>query len=98
MHHDPRQQQQDKVSTIATWVQEAARLQDHCHLACTPQWTLMGFACSSQADKFHKTGKQLRSKMWWQNFKMKVIIVIVVLILIFVIFLIICFSGGNCFK
>ncbi|KAK9867853.1 hypothetical protein WJX84_009201 [Apatococcus fuscideae] len=51
-----------------------------------------------QADKFHKTGKQLRSKMWWQNFKMKVIIVIVVLVLIFVIFLIICFSGGNCFK
>ncbi|KAL3146690.1 hypothetical protein ABBQ32_000917 [Trebouxia sp. C0010 RCD-2024] len=51
-----------------------------------------------QADKFHKTGRQLRSKMWWQNMKMKVLVVLVVLILIFVIFLIVCFSGGNCFK
>lgn len=28
-----------------------------------------------QADKFHKTGRQLRSRMWWQNMKMKLIIV-----------------------
>eukprot|EP00891_Asterochloris_glomerata_P001061 jgi/Astpho2/1061/Aster-07445 len=28
-----------------------------------------------QADKFHKTGRQLRSKMWWQNMKMKVLVV-----------------------
>jgi len=51
-----------------------------------------------QADKFHKTGRQLRSKMWWQNMKMKVLVVLVILILIFVIFLIVCFSGGNCIK
>lgn len=51
-----------------------------------------------QADKFHKTGRQLRSKMWWQNMKMKILVVLVVLILIFVIFLIVCFSGGNCIK
>jgi len=51
-----------------------------------------------QADKFHKTGRQLRSKMWWQNMKMKILVVLVILILIFVIFLIVCFSGGNCIK
>ncbi|KAL3149859.1 hypothetical protein ABBQ38_013680 [Trebouxia sp. C0009 RCD-2024] len=51
-----------------------------------------------QADKFHKTGRQLRSKMWWQNMKMKILVVLVVLILIFVIFLIVCFSGTNCFN
>jgi vesicle-associated membrane protein 72 len=42
-----------------------------------------------QADKFHKTGKQLRSKMWWQNMRMKIIIVIAVLVLILVIFLLV---------
>ncbi|KAK9830315.1 hypothetical protein WJX72_010959 [[Myrmecia] bisecta] len=51
-----------------------------------------------QADKFHKTGRQLRSKMWWQNMKMKIVLVLIVLILIFVIFCIVCFSGGNCLK
>lgn len=56
-------------------------------------------ACAdAQADKFHKTGRQLRSKMWWQNMKMKILVVLVILILIFVIFLIVCFSGGNCIK
>ena len=42
-----------------------------------------------QADKFHKTGKQLRSKMWWQNMRMKIIIVFAVLVLILVIFLLV---------
>ena len=52
-----------------------------------------------QADKFHKTGRQLRSKMWWQNMKMKILVVMVVLILIFIIFLIVCFAGSsNCIK
>ncbi len=37
-----------------------------CNLGCLP---------CSQADKFHKTGRQLRSRMWWQNMKMKLIIV-----------------------
>jgi len=58
---------------------------------------LMRWSCV-QADKFHKTGRQLRSKMWWQNMKMKILVVLVILILIFVIFLIVCFSGGNCIK
>ena len=53
----------------------------------------------AQADRFHKTGRQLRSKMWWQNMKMKAIIAAVVVVLIFIIFLIGCFSGGrNCTK
>lgn len=52
-----------------------------------------------QADKFHKTGKQLRSKMWWQNMRMKIIIVIVVIVLILVIFLLACFAPtSHCIK
>ena len=43
----------------------------------------------TQADKFHKTGKQLRSKMWWQNMRMKIVVVIAVLVLILVIFLLV---------
>ena len=35
---------------------------------------------ASQADKFHKTGKQLRSKMWWQNMRLKIVVVVVVLV------------------
>ena len=53
---------------------------------------------ATQADQFHRTGRQLRSKMWWQNMKMKIALVAIVVVLIFVIFLIVCFSGGNCFK
>lgn len=52
----------------------------------------------TQADRFQMTGRQLRSRMWWQNMKMKIALVAIVLILIFVIFLIVCFSGGNCFH
>ncbi|EIE19250.1 R-SNARE protein, VAMP72-family [Coccomyxa subellipsoidea C-169] len=51
-----------------------------------------------QADRFHKTGRQLRSKMWWQNMKMKLIIAAVVVVLAFIIFLMACFSGRNCLK
>lgn len=51
-----------------------------------------------QADKFHKTGRQLRSRMWWQSFRMKIIILVVIILLAVVIFLAVCFSGGNCFK
>lgn len=54
--------------------------------------------CLGQAIKFQKTGRQLRSKMWWQNMKMKIIIALIILVLIFVIFLSVCFSGGNCLK
>ena len=52
----------------------------------------------AQADRFHKTGRQLRSKMWWQNMKMKLIIAAVVVVLAFIIFLLACFSGRNCLK
>lgn len=53
----------------------------------------------TQADRFHKTGRQLRSKMWWQNMKLKAIIAAIIVVLIFVIFLVACFSGGrNCTK
>lgn len=51
-----------------------------------------------QADKFHKTGRALRSKMWWQNFKIQIIVVIVLILLGVVIFVSVCFSGGNCLK
>ena len=51
-----------------------------------------------QAERFQKTGRQLRSKMWWQNMKMKLVLAALVIIVVFVIFLIVCFSGRNCFK
>lgn len=51
-----------------------------------------------QADKFHKTGRQLRSRMWWQNMKMKLIIVAILLLIGVIIFCAVCFGGGNCFK
>ena len=49
----------------------------------------------TQADRFHKTGRQLRSKMWWQNMKMKMIIAAIGVVLIFIIFMIACFYGGR---
>lgn len=52
-----------------------------------------------QAQTFHKQGKQLRSKMWWQNFRMKIIVAFAVVLLAVVIFLLACFAGGqNCTK
>lgn len=51
-----------------------------------------------QADKFHKTGRQLRSRMWWQNMKMKLIVVFILILLAVIIFCAVCFSGGKrCF-
>lgn len=52
---------------------------------------------NTSADRFKKTGRQLRSKMWWQNMKMKLLVVILVLVLILVIILIVCFgTGAHC--
>ncbi|CAD7700981.1 unnamed protein product [Ostreobium quekettii] len=51
-----------------------------------------------QAEKFHKTGKHLRSKMWWQNFKMKIMLCIIIMVVILIIVLLICFPGGACKK
>ena len=51
-----------------------------------------------QADKFHKTGRQLRSRMWWQNMKMKLIVVLILVLIAVIIFCAVCFSGGKrCF-
>jgi vesicle-associated membrane protein 7 len=50
-----------------------------------------------QAAKFQRQGTQLRKKMWWQNFRMQIIVVGVVLLLVVVVFLLACFTGGkNC--
>lgn len=51
-----------------------------------------------QADKFHKTGRALRTKMWWQNFKVQIIVVIIVILIAVIIFASVCFSGGNCLN
>ncbi|KAK9839271.1 hypothetical protein WJX81_005050 [Elliptochloris bilobata] len=50
----------------------------------------------TQADRFHQTGRQLRSKMWWQNMKLKVAAVGIFVALLFIIFCFICFGHGNC--
>eukprot|EP00201_Polytomella_parva_P018925 CAMPEP_0175071712 /NCGR_PEP_ID=MMETSP0052_2-20121109/19406_1 /TAXON_ID=51329 ORGANISM="Polytomella parva, Strain SAG 63-3" /NCGR_SAMPLE_ID=MMETSP0052_2 /ASSEMBLY_ACC=CAM_ASM_000194 /LENGTH=137 /DNA_ID=CAMNT_0016338935 /DNA_START=270 /DNA_END=683 /DNA_ORIENTATION=+ len=51
-----------------------------------------------EADRFQRTGKALKRKMWWQNCKMKLVIAMAVILLAVVIFLLVCFSGGNCLK
>eukprot|EP00793_Prasinoderma_coloniale_P003397 PRCOL_00006633-RA len=51
----------------------------------------------TQADAFQRTGRRLRSKMWWQNLKMKLIVALILLTVIFVIFMIAC-NGFKCTK
>ncbi|KAG2488537.1 hypothetical protein HYH03_012856 [Edaphochlamys debaryana] len=52
----------------------------------------------NEADRFQRTGRTLRRKMWWQNCKMKIVVAFAVILLAVVIFLLVCFSGGNCLK
>ncbi|KAG2425091.1 hypothetical protein HXX76_014000 [Chlamydomonas incerta] len=52
----------------------------------------------NEADRFQRTGRTLRRKMWWQNCKMKIVVALAVVLLAVVIFLLVCFSGGNCLK
>ncbi|PNW84187.1 hypothetical protein CHLRE_04g224750v5 [Chlamydomonas reinhardtii] len=52
----------------------------------------------NEADRFQRTGRTLRRKMWWQNCKMKIVVALAVILLAVVIFLLVCFSGGNCLK
>lgn len=51
-----------------------------------------------EADRFVRTGRTLRRKMWWQNCKMKLVVAFAVILLAVIIFLLVCFSGGNCLK
>eukprot|EP00882_Tetradesmus_deserticola_P031303 GHRQ01035392.1.p1 GENE.GHRQ01035392.1~~GHRQ01035392.1.p1 ORF type:complete len:211 (+),score=94.99 GHRQ01035392.1:452-1084(+) len=52
-----------------------------------------------QAARFQKQGTQLRKRMWWQNFRVKLIVIGVVVLLVVVIFLLACFTNGrNCVK
>ena len=55
-------------------------------------------AVRAQADRFVRTGRTLRRKMWWQNCKMKIVVAFAVILLAVIIFLLVCFSGGNCLK
>jgi vesicle-associated membrane protein 72 len=48
-----------------------------------------------QADNFHRTGRALRRRMWWQNLKMKLMMGSLVLVVILILFLSFCYSGGN---
>ena len=52
----------------------------------------------NQANKFQKNGRNLRTKMWMQNMKMKLLFGVAILLLALVIFLLVCFTGGNCLK
>jgi UDP-N-acetylmuramate-alanine ligase len=51
-----------------------------------------------QADKFHKTGRALRTRMWWQNFKVQIIVLLIIVLIAVIIFCSVCFSGGNCLN
>ncbi|MDC1215355.1 synaptobrevin family protein [bacterium] len=48
-----------------------------------------------QADNFHRTGRALRRRMWWQNLKMKLVFASFVVIVILILFLSFCYSNGN---
>ncbi|EFJ39880.1 hypothetical protein VOLCADRAFT_70298 [Volvox carteri f. nagariensis] len=53
----------------------------------------------NQVRDFQRKGRQLRSKMWWQNCRMKLVVLLAVALLAVVIFLLACFAGGNnCVK
>ncbi|GIL86019.1 hypothetical protein Vretifemale_14295 [Volvox reticuliferus] len=52
----------------------------------------------NEADRFQRSGRNLRRKMWLQNCKMKIVVVFAVILLAVIIFLLVCFSGGNCLK
>ncbi len=43
-----------------------------------------------QADNFQRQGKQLRRKMWFQNFKVKLIVLAIIIVVILIIYLSIC--------
>ena len=61
--------------------------------------TLTWLLCLLQADRFVKSGRALRRKMWWNNCKMKVVMAFVVVMVIIIIFLLICFSSSvKCIK
>lgn len=63
-----------------------------CAVMCWGVWRV-------QAAKFQRQGTQLRKKMWWQNFRMQIIVIGVVVLLAVVIFLLACFTGGkNCLS
>lgn len=49
----------------------------------------------NHAQMFQKQGRALRSNMWWQNMRIKLIVVLVVLLLVVVIFLLACFAGEE---
>ncbi len=48
-----------------------------------------------QADRFVKSGRALRRKMWWNNLKMKIVMGVAVVMVLLIVFLLICF-GGAC--
>ncbi|CAM6129199.1 unnamed protein product [Calypogeia fissa] len=49
----------------------------------------------NQADNFQRQGRQLRRKMWLQNFKVKLIVLAIIIVVILIIWLSIC-HGFNC--
>lgn len=52
----------------------------------------------NQAADFNRKGKHLRQQMWWQNFKMKVILCLIVFVILFILILSICFGADACHK
>lgn len=48
-----------------------------------------------QADRFVKSGRALRRKMWWNNLKMKLVMGFAVIMVVLIIFLLICFGSGK---
>lgn len=49
------------------------------------------------ANEFQSSGRKLRTSMWWQNFKIKIIIGAALLLLALILFLVICLGVVSCF-
>lgn len=47
-----------------------------------------------EADRFQKSGRQLRRKFWWQNMKMKLVMGLVIILVIVIAVLMFCFTGS----
>jgi len=52
----------------------------------------------TKADRFVKSGRSLRRKMWWGNCKMKAAVAGVILAVLFILVLLVCFGGGELWR
>jgi vesicle-associated membrane protein 72 len=60
--------------------------------------TLLVFCAPPQADHFHRSGRSLRRKLWWNNVKLKLLIAVIALVALFAAVMSACASTQQCWK